>query len=204
MSPKTADPAVRKALIEAAARLIGLNEPLTTRRVAAEVGTSTMAVYTHFGSMEDLRRAVRREGFLRFARYLGEVVPSDDPLVHLVNLGDAYCRNALENPDLYRVMFMEAPVDEEDAVVGLDTFETLVSAVQRCIDAGIFTGDAGSLATQIWAATHGVVALHLAQMLSVDDAMDILMATSKSLMVSFGAEPDAVDTAMAAVSTAGR
>lgn len=201
MSPKTADPAIRDALVEAAARLIALREPLTTRRVATEVGASTMAVYTHFGSMEDLRRAVRREGFSRFGQHLARVVPNDDPLVHLVNLGDAYCRNALENPDLYRVMFMEAPVDEADAMVGLDTFETLVAAVQGCVDAGIFRGDAWSLATQIWAATHGVVALHIAQMLTVDDGLELLMTTSRNLMVSFGADPGAVDKAMAAVST---
>ena len=194
--PKTADPAIRDGLVEAAARLIALREPLTTRRVAAEVGASTMAVYTHFGSMEELRRAVRREGFARLAAYLATVEQSDDPLVDLVKLGDAYCTNALENPDLYRSMFMEAPVDPEDAVVGLDTFETLVGGVQRCIEGGHFTGDPWSLATQLWAAAHGFVALHIAQMLTVEDGGGLLLHTTRNLMVSFGAEPNAVDAAM--------
>src|SRR5438477_232205 len=53
--------AVGPALIEAAARLIATEgaSGLTLRRVAEEVGTSTMAVYTHFGGMPELRRAVR-------------------------------------------------------------------------------------------------------------------------------------------------
>ena len=63
--PKTADPTVRVRLIEAAARILAEEGPgaLTLRRVAAEVGTSTMAVYTHFGGMTELRRAVREQGF---------------------------------------------------------------------------------------------------------------------------------------------
>jgi AcrR family transcriptional regulator len=67
--PKTADPSVRTALIEHAARITAEEgrEALTLRRLAAGVGTSTMAVYTHFGGMDDLRRAVRREGFARLA-----------------------------------------------------------------------------------------------------------------------------------------
>ena len=60
---------LRPALIEAAARLIATEgaSGLTLRRVADAVGTSTMAIYTHFGGMPELRRAVRREGFARLA-----------------------------------------------------------------------------------------------------------------------------------------
>src|SRR4051812_34653733 len=50
---------MRMALIDAAARLIateGLGG-LTLRRVTEEVGTSTMAVYTHFGGMPELRQS---------------------------------------------------------------------------------------------------------------------------------------------------
>ncbi|MGH8570384.1 MAG: helix-turn-helix domain-containing protein, partial [Gammaproteobacteria bacterium] len=67
MSPRAADERVRLALIEAAARVLARDGPdaLTTRRLASEVGTSTMALYTHFGGMDDLRRAVRLEWFER-------------------------------------------------------------------------------------------------------------------------------------------
>jgi len=65
VSPKIADPAVRTALLENAARLIATEGTtgLTLRRLAEETGTSTMAVYTHFGGMQSLRDEVRREGF---------------------------------------------------------------------------------------------------------------------------------------------
>ena len=75
MSPKRADGAVRTAFIETAAQLIATegSSGLTLRRVADQVGTSTMAVYTHFGGMNELRLEVRREGFARLAAHLAQV-----------------------------------------------------------------------------------------------------------------------------------
>lgn len=194
MSPKAADPAVKDALVETAARLIAAHEPLTTRRLAAEVGASTMAVYTHFGSLDEVRRAVRRAGFERLRAFLNRVERTDDPVADLGLLGWGYCVNAIRNPNLYRVMFMEAPPDETDASVGLDTFEQLVSGVQRCIDAGRFrSGDAWEMATQNWAMVHGASALHLASMLEAEDVLRILRATGRAFMIDFGDDPEQTD-----------
>src|SRR5947199_4222618 len=76
---------LRTALLDAAAHLIAADGSarLTARRIAEEVGTSTMAIYTHFGGMPGLRQAVRREGFARLSARLAAVHPSDDPLADL-------------------------------------------------------------------------------------------------------------------------
>src|SRR5207248_3865646 len=169
-----ADNGMRPALIEAAARLIATEGAagLKLRRVAEEVGTSTMAIYTNFGGMPELRRAVRQEGFARLARHLAQVGESDDPVADLAMLGLAYYDNALSNPHLYRVMFMEQPLDEADAAARTETFEVLVAAMQRCIEDGRFaSADAADLATQFWALGHGVVSLQLARMLSGEEAL---------------------------------
>src|SRR5438552_11475246 len=124
--------ALRPALIEAAARLIATEgaSGLTLRRVAEEVGTSTMAVYTHFGGMPELRRAVRREGFARLAARAAELGVSEDPVADLAGLGLGYYEHAMGEPDLYRVMYMEQPLDEADASAGPETFNVLVDGVQ--------------------------------------------------------------------------
>ena len=49
--PRAADPAVRLALVETAAELLARREPVTARSLADRVGTSTTALYTHFGGM---------------------------------------------------------------------------------------------------------------------------------------------------------
>ncbi len=171
---RVADPTIRSALLDAAAGLIAAEGPtaLTLRRLADAVGTSTMAIYTHFGSMDEVRREMRREGFARLSQHLSTVEDSGDPVADLILLGWQYYRNATTHSHMYRVMFMERPIDAADAVVGIETFNRLVRGVQRCIDARRFhAGDATDLATPLWALNHGVVTLQLAGMLTAERAL---------------------------------
>lgn len=200
MSPKPADPAVRTALLETAARIIATEGPgrLTLRRLAREVGASTMAIYTHFGSMTELRRCIRREGFARLGARQAAVATSGDPVADLCVLGWAYYRNAMDNPNLYRAMFMEGPIDATDAVVGLETFGQLVATVERCIDAGRFVpADPVHLGTQLWALNHGLVTLELAHLLSSDQVLACLAAAARNLLQAFGDDPRALGRSFA-------
>ncbi|MDD7921201.1 TetR/AcrR family transcriptional regulator [Actinomycetospora callitridis] len=169
--PRTPDPAVRVALIEQAAAMLVAREPVTLRALAGRVGTSTMAVYTHFDGMPGLWGAVRQEGFARLARGLAEVSPSDDPVRDLAALGAAYAANAVENPALYRAMF-DAAADLPDPGAAGAGFALLVDAAQRAVDAGRFVdADPAAVATRFWASGHGVLLLVLSGVLP-DDALD--------------------------------
>lgn len=195
--PKVADPAVRIALIEHAARITAEEgrQALTLRRLANEVGASTMAIYTHFGGMDDLRRAVRREGFNRLRIHLAGVGTTGDAVADLMAQGAAYFLNGVTNPNLYRAMFMDhhEPGDDGGEPIGLDTFEMLVDVVNRCIEAGRFDpADPVGLANQIWAMAHGVVTLRLAGMLSDDDSVACLRAGARNLLLAFGDSPAAL------------
>ena len=200
MSPKTADASVRIALVETAARLIATEGPsgLTLRRLADEVGTSTMAVYTHFGGMTELRREVRREGFARLGAALTAVELTGYTVADLVLLGWAYYSNGTSNPNLYRAMFMDGPVGDGDAEVGLETFDQLVGGVRRCLDSGRFgPADPVVLANQLWAATHGIVTLELAHLLSGAQALECLQQTAFNLFKAFGDDPRAAGRSFA-------
>jgi AcrR family transcriptional regulator len=191
---------LRTELIEAAARLIadGGATALTLRRLAAEAGTSTMAIYTHFGGTAELRRAIREEGYLRLAARLASVPASDDPVDRLVRLFAAYLAYAIEQPELYRVMFMEQQLGEEDAAACAGTFDTLQDAVSSCIDGRRFApADAEALATELWATGHGVVALQLAGLLSPVRAAACADGALTRLLIGWGAEPHAVESAVA-------
>ncbi|MGH3744700.1 MAG: WHG domain-containing protein [Mycobacteriales bacterium] len=164
-------PSKRELLIEAAARVLAEEGPgaVTARRMATEVGASTMAVYTHVGSMDDLLAAVHTEGFVRFHRRLSAVRLTGDPLTDLRGLGLAYRRFARAEPHLYGAMFgrslTDAALTPEQAEQALSTFEILREAVARAVDAGLLGGDARVVAQQIWAAVHGFVSIELAGML---------------------------------------
>ncbi|MFI0405922.1 TetR/AcrR family transcriptional regulator [Actinomadura sp. 3N508] len=158
--PRPKDPAVRALLIERAAHMLRTRQPISLRSLVAGTGVSTMAVYTYFGGMDGLWKAMRQEGFTRLAAKLATVEATEDPVRDLTALGAAYLANALDEPDLYRVMF-DAGFELEDPQAADDTLYTLVHAIRRAQAAGRFRGDVDplDLAAQSWAMGHGLVAL---------------------------------------------
>ncbi|GAA3748529.1 TetR/AcrR family transcriptional regulator [Salinactinospora qingdaonensis] len=169
MSPRRANPKLGPALIDVAARLLAEEGPqsLSTRRLAAETGSSTMAVYTHFRSMSGLVRAMVHEGFARLQHHLTQVAATGDPVADMASLGRAYRHNALANSHLYTVMFGGCSLagfslSEEDRQHGRYTLRNVVECAARCIGAGRFhSGDAELLAHQLWSALHGLITLEL-------------------------------------------
>ena len=206
MSPRRADPALRRALIETAAGLLAEEGPLalSTRRLATEVGTSTTAVYTHFGGMDDLVRAVAHEGFARLNVRMRAVGESADPVADVAALGLAYRRNAQDNPALYTVMFGGAglggfSMTDEDRQYGRFTLEILVGAVARCVAAGRFHAeDPQVIAHQMWIALHGLVSLELGGYLVPPyDADSCFAAQVSGLILGAGDDPAAARRSIA-------
>jgi AcrR family transcriptional regulator len=168
----TDQPDVRRRLLEEAARILGEEGPsaLSVRRLAGGAGTSTMAVYTHFGAMSAVVDEVATEGFRRLIDHVDAVGATDDPLADLQRMAAAYRDNALENRHLYAVMFGAVSVRGlggagPDLEVCDAAFAQLVAGVARAMDAGALrAGDPAAVAAQFWSALHGYVMLELAGM----------------------------------------
>jgi AcrR family transcriptional regulator len=167
--PRAADPAVRTALVEAAAEMLAGREVVTARSLAAATGSSTTALYTHFGGMPGLWRAVRQEGFTRLARRLEVVSRTEDPVRDLAALGASYVMSARTDPHLYRAMF-DASADLDDAAAADAIFGSLIDCAGRARDAGRFDGrtDPVAVATRFWAAGHGLSMLVVTGVLPAD------------------------------------
>lgn len=169
MSPRKPDPEVALRLVEVAARLLAEegSAGVSARRVATEAGASTMAVYTHFGSMDELLATVRREGFQRFGAALERFAPTADAVSDLMAQGWAYRAFALGEEHLYRVMFgargaASFVASDEDVVAAMATFESLLDRIQRCVDAGRFAVDDVGLAGEVvWSSSHGHAMIEL-------------------------------------------
>lgn len=165
--PKLHDEALRVRLLDRAAELLSGEGPqaLSLRRLAADVGTSTTAVYSLFGGKPGLLAAIYDEAVRRFSEHLAAVRPTDDPLTDLCRLGEAYRRSALSDPHLYGVMFSPRLHGFEPDAAAKErskaTFEPLLDAVSRAVDHRQLPGDPVTLATACWAAAHGVVSLEL-------------------------------------------
>jgi AcrR family transcriptional regulator len=94
---------------------------------------------------------------------------TDQPLEQLTELGRAYYRFAMENPEHYSVLMMTKMQHRHEAEdFGLNVeenqgdaaFNRLVQAVQRCIDNGdLRAEDPMMVAVTLWSGLHGLVSL---------------------------------------------
>jgi AcrR family transcriptional regulator len=207
MSPRPLDPNVRATLIEAAAKLVTEAGPasLSTRRVAAEAGTSTMAVYTYFGGKDELVREIVRDGFARLQRLFNLVKPSGDPVADMALLGRVYRYNALTNQHVYGVMFGGSSLDgfalsDTDRQHGRYTLGSVVDCAQRCIGSGRFReDDPGLLAHHMWLGVHGTVTLELGgYLIAPYEAGRCFETQLVSLMIGAGDDAARAGTSVAA------
>jgi AcrR family transcriptional regulator len=171
---------VRERLIDGGIRLLERDgvQSLSVRNLAAEVGTSTMAVYTHFGGMTGVIDAVATEAFSRFAQALTDAPETDDSVADFFVMGSAYRRFALENPQRYQLIFgatspvsvagYRADITSSGSATGraewASSFDALRNLVRRMIAADRIRGDDGELniAGRLWSLSHGTVMLELA------------------------------------------
>ncbi|MEV6426947.1 TetR/AcrR family transcriptional regulator [Nocardia sp. NPDC051463] len=205
-SRREADPDPRQKIIEASLRLLeeGGTEALQARRIGAEIGASTMAVYTHFGGMHRLLEAIVAEALARFGAALAAAPASDDPVADLFRIGHAYRQYALASPQRYRLMFRLATTPKPGPKpttsagrpprpVGDTGFDGLIRTVERIIAAErIRIGPATEIAHRVWGLTHGMVMLELAGYLGPDGptVAHALEATMLDLLVGMGDDRD--------------
>lgn len=152
-------------------------QSLSVRSLAAEVGTSTMAVYTHFGGMTGVIDALANEAFARFTRVLTDADQTDDPVCDFFVMGAAYRAFALADPQRYQLIFgITSPASvvgqrtdvtsagsTTDRAEWAESFEALRHAVRRMIASGRIRDDGElSVAGRLWSLVHGAVMLELA------------------------------------------
>jgi len=206
----------RARVVEVAARLLEEAGPeaLQARRVTAEVGTSTQAIYTLFGGMPGLFEALVAEGFRRFGGTVGAVPETDDPVADFFAKGRAFCEWAFAHPQRYRLMFgltggrlrihagLEMTVGGTLANFpeGQAALEVMTHALDRVIAAGrIRPIDSVLAAGQFLSATHGYVLLQIAGAFGEwGEDVPVIGPLGVNLMVGLGDAREAAERSLAA------
>jgi AcrR family transcriptional regulator len=206
---------VRDELLRAAVAILDQDGPdaLQTRKIAAAAGTSTMAVYTHFGGMPALIAAVADEGLRQFDIAL-TMPETSDPVADLMATGVAYRRYAIERPHMYRLMFgstsahgINAPAYDLLTLTLAEisdhypSFAHVVRGVHRCMLAGRITAGSAAedatvvaVAAQFWSSIHGFVMLELAGFYGAQGNAigPVLGSLTANLLISLGDSPEQV------------
>jgi AcrR family transcriptional regulator len=163
--PKTHDDALRQRLLERAGQLLSTEGPaaVSLRKIATDVNTSTTAVYSLFGGKPALLEALYDEAFNRFGAHLRAVPVTDDPAEDLVQIGLAYRRSALADPQFYSVLYSKVvePTKAMSRAAGR-TFAPVIDAVRRAVEQKVFLDtDPEQIAMSMWGIAHGLVSLEL-------------------------------------------
>ena len=138
-------------------------EAVSMRRVASEVGITAMAIYHHFPSRDELLHHVSTRAFDQLLERM-----RDREQDSLTDLLEAYIDYALEHPLLVDYVFArERPGMRkfpEDFEAGKSpTLNVVADRITKRIKAGDWKrDDVWELAFQMWALTHGYVALYRA------------------------------------------
>ena len=150
---------LRQALLEAALIILQKDGAagLGLRDLARAVGVSAAAPYRHFDSRAALLEALAVTGFQRFSAAM-EGVAATNPADPMAAMGKTYVLFALENANLFRLMF--SPELKKDGRPGLRmaaeaAFDTLRHVVGGDIKAGRIK------ALSAWAKVHGLAILLL-------------------------------------------
>ncbi|NGN62669.1 TetR/AcrR family transcriptional regulator [Streptomyces sp. A7024] len=215
--PRRKEPPTRDRLVDAGLRLLedGGPESLSARKVCAEIGASSMAVYTYFDGMAGLYEALTLEAFARFDRRLAEAPRTTDPVQDVFAIGLAYRDYALAHPQRYRLMFgatapgaglppvhdLTAERSASPAPIANASFEQLVTVVRRSMAAGrLREDDASAVAGQLWTMVHGFVLLEVSGWFGYDGqgVFDILAPHCVNLLVGLGDEREAAEGSMVA------
>ncbi len=133
------------------------------------MGVTPPSIYLHFPDKDELIWAVCDRQFSELAIRMRAAAQGQDPLGALTAMGRAYVRFGLENPEQYRIIFMnreerEPPWVTPEHMADLTAFGDLLGAVEQAVATGaIRPVDPLLVSLGLWAAVHGITSLLVAR-----------------------------------------
>jgi AcrR family transcriptional regulator len=162
--------AFRELVLDAARKII-LKEGfqgLTMRKIAEAIEYAPGTIYLYFKNRDEVAAELTQRGFEEFLRALGPAADIPDPAKRLERLGTLYVKFAYDDPETYRLIFMEnytADVFEQKGQddpgqqalqLLVDIFDQLRAQKRLAVDA-----PSAALADVAWTAMHGIASLKL-------------------------------------------
>ena len=144
-------------------------EQTTIRNIAEEIHYSVGTVYVYFKDKNAILHDLHSIGFQQLRGYFQELFLIQDPMERLKKMGVIYIKFAVENQEMYDLMFnVKAPMEfienseKEEWNEGSATFSTLKETVDECIKKGHFAGHSlEPLSFMIWSLVHGMCCLEI-------------------------------------------
>jgi AcrR family transcriptional regulator len=146
-------------------------EQTTIRNIAEEIDYSVGTVYVYFKDKNAILHDLHSIGFQELGSYFQDLITIEDPKERLKKMGFTYIKFALENSEMYDLMFnLKAPMeflessDNENWDEGAVTFNYVKKTIEECIDQGHFKDhEVEGLSFMVWSLVHGMCCLEIRQ-----------------------------------------
>lgn len=176
-------------------------EAVSLRSIAARVGVSHTAPKNHFDGLRGLLTAIATVGFERHAAEMRRGVENQPPgKARLHAACNGYLRFALENPELFKLMFSNTLCNANDPDLkraAWDSYEVLRGIAHGLDwDKADAPGNPWRTEWMLWSMVHGYSLLLIeGQIRRGEDGAPLFDAAG--LMPDFGYRPNAADTSPA-------
>lgn len=171
-------------------------QSVSIRELAKRADVSRNAPYRHFKDKKELLSAVAEVLFRRFSALLVEVREQNsaaDLLVQLEKMGEVYLSFAVENSELYKLMFSEPTIADgktESLKEAADlSFAVLIDGLASCQEAGLINKDPLELQGMfVWSSLHGLASILIdIQCLPVEDLQEMIHSSLIMIRRGIGA-----------------
>ena len=148
----------KEELVQAALELTregGLDQ-VVARTLGKKLNTSPSTIFTHFDSVEEIRQAVMDAARKLYNGYVEEGLNMVPPMK---GFGVQYIRFAMEEPNLYSVLFMKKRDDFKyvDFIINEGHYERIIAAAEK--DFMLNRKQAEFLYHNMWAYAHGLAVM---------------------------------------------
>jgi AcrR family transcriptional regulator len=162
------DQATEERIAETALKLLetGGEEGVSMRRVAAAVGITPMAIYHHFADRKALLNFVVDREFTKYSETFQALPRRGTYESQILTCMDTYIDYAFAHPRIFDYVFAEPRpgarrFPEDFRARRSPTLNPVADLLQKAMEAGYLKqDDVWELAMELWAHTHGYVALY--------------------------------------------
>jgi AcrR family transcriptional regulator len=136
-------------------------EAVSLRRIGASLGVTAPALYAHVKDKRDLLRGVAEFELSQLISRFQQIT-DPDPVARLRQFSRTYIDYAVENPELFKTIFLFPPglpigvPTGEELPIATQAFELPLRAIDEAIRTSVFKPTDPTMASLVlWTATHG-------------------------------------------------
>lgn len=164
----------KQDIISAAVEIVRANgyESLNARAIAERLGCSTQPIFSNFSNMEDLTCSVVQRSLEIYNDFVSEEFKQPHDYPPYKTNGMAYIRFAMEEKNLFKLLFMRDRTNESSPAEE-STFHDVLPLIMKAT--GLNREQASLFHFEIWATVHGIAVMVASSYYNAD--MELISGT---------------------------